>query len=245
MNLWGDVMRFAICDDEKIMQENLLYYVEKYSKQKNFDVIIDCFLTGTELLKSTKKYDIIFMDYQLEDANGIEISKKIRETNNDSVIIFVSSYPEIALDSFKVKTFRFLKKPLDEEILFDALDDYFREIDNDNYIFIKTREENLMIKMSEIIYAEGKKNDTIIRTIHEEIVVHMSIKTIEKMLDPLKFIRCQKAYITGFRYIKKHTKDEIIFDNGEKAAIGNSYRKKFVDALSEYIIRYNSRGVSL
>ncbi|MDE5576237.1 MAG: response regulator, partial [Oscillospiraceae bacterium] len=122
----------AICDDEKNMQNCLVQLLQEYGAKKGIDILVDKFENGYDLLRSSRKYEIIFMDYQMNGIDGIETAKRIRESNYDSVIIFISAYPEAALDSFEVGTFRCLKKPVDKIKFFCAMDDYLKSIDHDN-----------------------------------------------------------------------------------------------------------------
>ena len=64
----------------------------------------------------------------MENLNGIETARKIRNLNNNCAIIFVSSYPDIAIDTFEVEAFRFLIKPIDKVKLFKSIDDYRKKL---------------------------------------------------------------------------------------------------------------------
>ncbi|MCM1524694.1 MAG: LytTR family DNA-binding domain-containing protein [Ruminococcus sp.] len=234
-------MRIAICDDEKTIHGQLISLLHEYSIKRHIDIFTDRFRNGADLLNASKDYEVIFMDYQMNGLNGIETSRIIRQENKECIIIFVSAYPEAAVDSYEVGTFRFLVKPIDKLKLFKALDDYVRSIDYDNLLILKTHECTWKIKMSDIIYAEANGKKTNIRTITKSFEVHMHLKKIEEKLPPEKFIRCQRAYVVGFKHIKNHTNTEIIFNNGEKAMIGKSYFSAFKNGFQHYIMRYNER----
>lgn len=232
-------MRAAVCDDEKIFHKEVSALLHKYMLSRNIEVYVDFYENGKELLTSNKKYDIIFLDYQMDGLNGIETAEKLRESNSDSVIIFISAYPAVALDAYEVKTFRFLVKPVDELKLFKALDDYLKSIDYDNILLLNTHNGNYKLKMSEIIYLEGDGKYTTVRTENQAFRIHINLKQLELRLPPSKFIRCSKSFVVGFYHINNHDSSEIIFDNGEKAKIGAHYAAKFKTELQNYIMRYN------
>ena len=236
-------MRVAICDDEKPMQTILENLLDEFGRLRNIDISIDKFDNGHDLLRvlNEKEYEIVFMDHQMQDIDGMETSRLIRSRNNDCVIIFVSAFPEVAVDSYEVNAFRFIVKPINKEKLFKAIDDHLRSIDYDNLLILNTNDGKWKIKMSDIIYAEAKGKHTIVRTAQKSFEINIHMKKIEDKLPSEKFCRCQRAYIAGFAHINNHTNTEIIFDNGERAQIGKAYYSKFKNAFQEYIMRFNSR----
>lgn len=237
-------MRVAICDDEKPMQTILENLLDEFGRLRNIDISIDKFDNGHDLLRvlNEKEYEIVFMDYQMQDIDGMETSRLIRSRNTDCVIIFVSAFPEVAVDSYEVNAFRFIVKPINKEKLFKAIDDHLRSIDYDNLLILNTNDGKWKIKMSDIIYAEAKGKHTIVRTAQKSFEINIHMKKIEDKLPSEKFCRCQRAYIAGFAHINNHTNAEIIFDNGERAQIGKAYYAKFKNAFQEYIMRFNSRA---
>lgn len=118
-------MRVAICDDEKSMQIVLEKMLDEYSRIKKIDISVDKFDNGHDLIRALneKEYEIVFMDYQMDNIDGMATSRLIRDKNKECVIIFVSAYPEVAVDSYEVNTFRFIVKPINKEKLFKAIDD--------------------------------------------------------------------------------------------------------------------------
>lgn len=238
-------MRVAICDDEKPMQIALEKLLDEYSKLRKIDISVDKFENGHDLIKTLneREYEIVFMDYQMDDIDGMETSRVIRSKNNENIIIFVSAYSEIAVDSYEVNTFRFIVKPINKEKLFKAIDDYLKSIDYDNLLILKTHDGTWKIKMSDIIYAEASGKHTIIRTTQKILEIHIHLKKIEDQLPEEKFCRCQRAYIAGFSHIENHTNTEILFDNGERARIGKVYTAKFKKSFRDYIMKYNNRTI--
>lgn len=71
-------MKIAVCDDEIILYEELYTLLNEYSTLKKEPILTTYFKTGYDLLSSTEKFDIIFMDYQMDDIDGLETSKRLR-----------------------------------------------------------------------------------------------------------------------------------------------------------------------
>ncbi|MBD5129382.1 MAG: response regulator transcription factor [Ruminococcaceae bacterium] len=233
------MLKVAICDDEKVFHKEIISLLHRFQKERKIEIIMDHYEDGNTLLQSEQEYDVIFMDYQMEEMDGIETARKLRETNSDSIIIFISAYPSAALDAFEVRTFRFIQKPVDDTKLFKALDDYMKSADYDNLLFVNTHDGNYKIKMSEIIYLEGDGKYTTIRTKNKSLRVHLNLKQLEIRLPDSKFTRSSKSFVVGYEHISNHDNSEIVFDNGEKANIGAHYATKFKTGFQDYIIRYN------
>lgn len=232
-------LKVAVCDDEKIFHREISGLVRRYMRARNIEIYTDFYENGEELLCSQKKYDIIFLDYQMEGINGIETAEKLRKTNLDSIIIFISAYPAVALDAYEVKTFRFLVKPIDESKFFKALDDYIKSIDYDDLLLLHTHDGDYKIKLSEIIYLEADGKYTTVRTKDKTLRIHINLKQLEIKLPTSNFIRCSKSYVVVFSHISNHNSTEIFFDNGERACIGAHYAARFKTEFQNYIIRYN------
>ena len=232
-------MKAVVCDDEKTFHKEISSLVRRYMRARNVEIYTDFYENGEVLLSSQKQYDIIFLDYQMDGINGIETAEKLRKTNSDSVIIFISAYPAAALDAYEVKTFRFLVKPIEESKFFKALDDYIKSIDYDNLLLLHTHEGDYKIRLSEIIYLEADGKYTTVRTKDRVLRIHINLKQLEIKLPSSKFIRCSKSYVVGFSHISNHNSTEIFFDNGERACIGAHYAACFKTEFQNYIMRYN------
>lgn len=236
-------MQVAVCDDEKILYEELCLYLNEYSRIKGEPILTYYFSNGHELLASDLNFDLIFMDYQMDDINGLETSQRIRAKDKNITIIFLTSYPQIVFKSFEVDTFRFLVKPIKKLKLFKALDDFLESMDSDEYLLINIKENTYKIRISQIIYVEAKGKHCVIRTEDDFYEINKYLKEIEKMLPHNLFIRTHRTHIVGFLHIDNYDNKTIYFDNGERGSIGQTYLIKFKEAFNKYIIRYNTGKV--
>lgn len=232
-------MKIALCDDERFWADKLHKLISEYNDARHTDCYITVFSSGSELLKRGEKYDVIFMDYQMKGLDGIETARKIREQNNECVIIFVSSYPDIAIDTFEVNAYRFLVKPIDKDKLFKSLDDFKKQTEADDFIVLKSRDEERIIRASEIIFCEAANKHSLLHTPNGIIESSKNIKEIGKQLKKEIFFRCHKAYIVSFPHIKSFDNKHITMDNGEQASISRNYLAAFKTAFQEYVLKYN------
>lgn len=236
-------MKIALCDDEKFWIDELCSLLREYHIARHIDYHVKLFSCGTEILQSPDKFDVIFIDYQMEELNGIETSRKIRMKNDGCAIIFVSSYPDVAIDTFEVNAYRFLIKPIDKDKLFKALDDYRKHMENDDFIVVKSREGEKIIRASEVIFCEADNKHTLLHTINGTILILKNIKEVEKLMTKDYFFRCHKAYIVSFPHIRTFDNSCIIMDNGEKVYISRRNLTGFKIAFQEYVLRYNMRRI--
>lgn len=235
-------MKIAVCDDEKIFFNELNELFTQYSKEMQEQIYALYFSTGRDLLSSQLKFDIIFMDYQMNDLDGMETCRILRTRKNDTTIIFLTSFPQVVFQSFEVNTFRFLVKPIKKQDVFDAINAYIKSVNNDDFLLINTNDGSFRLKLSEIIYIEAQGKSCIIRTVDNSFQSCKYLKEFEKLLPTDSFMRTHKSCIVHFLHINNHDNTTIYFDNGERGTIGKRYLSTFKKSFQIYIMKYNSRS---
>jgi len=100
-------VRVAVCDDEDCSRCVTKEAIDSYSNLHRLEIAVCEFASGEDLLQSSLKYNVIFLDYKMGGINGLETAKFMRQNNVDSTIIFLTSYPDFVYESFDVSTFRF------------------------------------------------------------------------------------------------------------------------------------------
>ena len=232
-------MKIAICDDKMILHDDLKHHLEEYALTRNLVLVYDDYTNGYDLIASNIEYDLIFMDYQMDELDGLETARRLRKNNIQTPIILLTSFPNIVFDTFEVNAYRFLVKPIDDEKLRSAMNDFLKSTSSENFILIKTDEDNKKINIDDIIYIEASDKYCYIRTVTDNILYKKNLSVIENQLPQDRFFRTHRTYLVGFRHIVSHTSTDIIFDNKEKALISKLKNTAFKKAFTDYIRRYN------
>lgn len=232
-------MKIAICDDKMILHDDLKKHLEEYALTRNLILVYDDYTNGYDLIASNIEYDLIFMDYQMDELDGLETARRLRKNNIQTPIIFLTCFPNIVFDTFEVNAYRFLVKPIDDEKLRSAMNDFLKSTSSENFILIKTDEDNKKINIDDIIYIEASDKYCYIRTVTDNILYKKNLSVIENQLPQDRFFRTHRTYLVGFRHIVSHTSTDIIFDNKEKALISKLKNTAFKKAFTDYIRRYN------
>ena len=234
-------MRIAICDDEKFFRDSLKKNLENYAKEYSLNFVYSEFSTGEMLLSSNTEFDLIFMDYQMEKANGIDTVDRLRNKENETTVIFISNYYDVVLDTFKVQTHRFLTKPVNIEKLHEALDSFIKKYNSEKYVLLYDEEKDKICRIDEstIIYAEADNIYCRIRTEKYFYKFKGTLSKFERILKSDFFYRSHRSFLVNFNYILKYSNSEIFFENGEKACLTKTKFKKFQKKYVDFLKRKN------
>ena len=223
----------AICEDERYILEELRRKVEKYINRKSLDASIKTFMSGEELLKAKKKFDIILLDLMLPGIDGLEVARQI---SCRSRIIFVTSYREYAVEAFDANAVHYLVKPVTEERLFLALDravNQTEQMDNQALTLIKSGKTQVIL-IRDILYCEVFNHQVRIHTVHGTYDYFGTLDMLETKLDE-RFFRCHRSFVVNMSCVAGQEKGVAILTNGEKIFISRRKQTDFIQRLLNFL----------
>ena len=235
----GIEYKFAICDDDPILCEDLRRQITKYSIQKNLDITIDCFPDGEALchrMLDEPCYDLIFLDIELGTSNGIEIGKMLRSDlwQSQTDLVYISGKDNYAMQLFENQPFDFLIKPLYYNNVHDCLSRYFLYRNREKRFFQYTSERlKKIVRLQDVLYFECKRNKILIQTTSGATLFHDKFETLSKEFSSTEFRRIHKSYLVNTRYIKSIHHDMVELTDGKQLSISRSYRNTVQDQLME------------
>ena len=203
-------MRLAICDDDPVELQRIKNTVAQFIKSKlhEYAISMDVFAKGDDLLRSIQKqggYDLIILDILMPGMNGIELAQKIREDGDGCRIIFLTSSPEYAVDSYKVNAFYYLLKPFSEGELASLIGRVLQtmEDEHDSSIVIKAQGKIIRLRLSALRYVESANHNVNFYLRDESsISCFGSLNEFhDVLLTDKRFVKCHKSFIVNMDHV--------------------------------------------
>lgn len=212
------MIRIAVVDDEEMFILSFQKDLKRLFKQNNVDFLISSFTSGSEFLESYEeaKYDLIFLDIDIPDVNGIEIASDIRSKKINTELIFVSGHDNFVFESIHYAPFRFIRKA---ELLLDTEEAVFsfckKTKNNERYISLELEENNIFFDdISKIIYIFSQRHDIFILNDKKETFRLSSrlytMDSLEELISSRGFIRIHKSYLVNYLCIYKIQCEKIL-----------------------------------
>lgn len=220
-----------LVDDDEIDRLTALSFIKKHS----FLTVSGVFSTVKEALSflETNEIDILFLDIDMPEENGLELRKKALHI---PICVFITSHPEHAVESFELETLDFIIKPIKSdrfEQTIRRINDFmeikqkatlFESSIGGGSIYIKEGHEHTKIKLHDILYLEALKDYTLIHTKNKRHCVLTNLGTLIKETNFHSFIRIHRSFAVQKQYISKINTQEILLNNEIKLPIGRAYR---------------------
>ncbi len=228
-------MRIAICDDEKLIRDQLHNRVAQYFIKKNVICEISDFATGSSFVAVNEKFDLVFMDCRLEDGNGIDFIKQIRQMNTNLIVIFLTVYSEYAIESIRLDTFRYLVKPVPDELFAEALDSFMKLYQSTRKIIVPTSGKTCYLNADDVMYIESDKKYTLVRTVSGQYRSSKGISDFYAEINNPHFFRTHRSYILNMKYVSSIEKKTIVLTNGEKVICSAQNYDEFLKNYMSYL----------
>ena len=235
------MFRIAICDDNSNfisqVKEMLMHW-----EQTTDEFHLSTFDNGDSLINAHLEapFDIILLDVLMPFTSGIHVAKELRNNDKSVKIVFLTSSPEYAIDSYSVKASNYLLKPLDEGKLYRCLEELFEEIAKDTQsIYIKTLHAIHKTPLKTIEYLETQNKHVLFRLTNQQTIESMEpLYEYETKLSMEEgFFKCHRSYMVNMEHIVTYTAKEIKMHSGYRIPIARNRHNEFKEAYFSYIFR--------
>lgn len=214
-------MRIAICDDERYIINSLKELILSYFAAHKLDEPdIACFPDGVTLLADSYTADIILLDIDMPGMNGISVAEQLKQRNPDIIIMIITSHMQYLDNAMKINVFRYISKPIDINRLYDNLGEAYKTFNTcHNSIKIKSNEQYVVIRKTDIIFVETDNRGTLVHTLHGNYNTNMSFNQWLSELTNICFFQTHQSYIVNLGYVHHYDGSTIHFLGTDDAAM--------------------------
>ncbi len=235
-------------DDEPLALEQ----VSKFIEQTPFLNLAGKYANALHALDAVRrqKIDLIFLDIQMPDLNGIELARVLGRGSDKPRIIFTTAYHQFALEGYRVDALDYLLKPFNYEEFLRASQkalDYAELLNkpvtqhlvvnesegaDEQYLFLKVEYQLIRITHDDILYFEGLKDyvKVQLKSTDKAILSLTSLKALEEKLPPKRFLRIHRSFIVSLEKISSMTKSTVHIGK-TMIPVGDQYR----DAVAQFV----------
>lgn len=222
--------------------------LQKYTEQLQG---IECIATCTRAVEALAlielhKPDVVFLDIQMPDLTGIQLSAIIKDKVK---IVFTTAYPQFAVEGFEMNAVDYLLKPIPFNRFIAAVEKLRKQnaepaavklpadSTTDEYFFVKTDGKNRYqrIEVKDIYYIESIRNYIVLHTGTGQVVTYNTLKYFEENLPGNQFIKTHKSFIVAIGKIEKTDNNEV-WVSGKCLPLGDTYRADFFERIEQFKI---------
>lgn len=237
------ILRIAIIDDDPTFANYLNNHLETLCKNKQIAYNINIVepQDALEFHDSLVNYDLIFLDIEMPNISGIELSAKINKlkgSNETPFIIFVSGKDNLVFDALSTFPYSFVRKShMDdaERCLYSV----YNKLTESHPYRIKVGREIKTLEVRDIIYLEKQNNYTAFFTAHEVYYERCSISNKYQDLKPLGFLRPSIGHLVNAAHITKITGSFVSLSCDKELPIGRKYKTEFKSEFNNWLIENN------
>ena len=231
-------MRILICDDEVKYVNELKIHVQEYMKNHFIQCSIETSSYPNELLRNNKAYDLVFLDIQMPEINGLEIAHKLKERNSKVVIFFITAFNKYQDDAMDLQVFRFFEKPFDVERLYSSLDKAMEYIDGSYVdVFVQNNTEHTRILVDDIIYIKRDNRKNYLFTKDNIYIVRESTVEWSNKLPTTFFYLVHKSFLVNLHYVTKYNYTELFLNETIRVPIASRKQAEFHKFWFNYLLR--------
>lgn len=234
-------MKIAICENEpeeqKWLQQQLIQ-TNLINEKSTFYFFKD----GAEIVLEYEKgnrYDIVFMDIDMPKIDGLKAGRYIRDLDEKAIIIFVTSYPQYALDAFDCNAFHYLIKNVDREKFYNVVQkalNHFKGVHHE--IVIKVKGKLINLNVADIYYIECCRKHIIYHLKELQYETKDTLTVVLRKLEKYGFYQVHQGYIINFDKVSSYQKDCFVLTNGEKVMVSLRKRTEAIGAYTNFMERY-------
>jgi DNA-binding LytR/AlgR family response regulator len=229
--------RIAIVEDDREYVKELRTYLNQYAAEEGQGFEISVFYDGAEILENyVPKYDLILLDIEMQKINGMDAAEKIRETDENVVLMFITNMAQYAIRGYSVGALDFVMKPITYYTFSMKIKRALKRVQKREIasILLTLPDGVKKLEARQIYYLEVQNRQLHYHTDEGEIVVRGSLQSAENLLPSDTFAKCNHWYLVNLMHVTEVRKNTAVVGPFE-LEISRRNRSGFLEALTKYM----------
>lgn len=227
----------AIVEDEAEFSAQLQEYIKQYQKENDVPVKVSVFSDGAEILENYEPlYDIILLDIEMPKVNGMDAAAQIRQMDAGVVLMFITNMAAYAIHGYEVGALDFVMKPINYYTFSMKFTRAIKRVrqKEERQILLSLPDGVKKIGIQQIHYVEVQNRMLHYYTTEGEFVMRGTMASVEEMLSPYPFVKCNHWYMVNLMHVSEVRKNTAVVA-GHELEISRRNRTAFLKALTEYV----------
>ncbi len=231
------MIRVAIVEDEAEIREQLMGYVQRYTRQYGTAFEVKTFADGLEILEDYRPaYDLILLDIEMKHLDGMETARRIRELDPEVMLVFITNMAQYAIKGYAVGALDYVLKP----VPYFAFSQQLQKVEAQlrrrtrHYLAVPVEGGLRRLDTSRIYYIESEGHRVHFYTEEGDFTAPGALKALEEKLADRPFARCNSGYLVNLAQVQAVQQNTVEVGPYE-LQVSRPKRKSFLAALTDYI----------
>lgn len=234
----------AVIDDEAEAVKTLENFIDRYCGRRGLEYTVGRFNDPIKFLASFKPvYDIIFLDIDMPDMNGMDVARNLRKMDGEVALVFVTNMAQYAIRGYEVDADDFVVKPVKYGNLEIKLDRIIKKHDKKEEPHVTVYDDGVVkyVPVGDVRYVEVIKHSIIYHMTDGDYEKRGALKNEERLFAENGFAQCNKSCLVNLRYVlgingySLHVAKHKSSSEYEELTISHPRKKEFVHVLNKYL----------
>ena len=231
------MLHIAVVEDDEVYRSQIAGFIGRFGAEQGLELKVAQFRDGGEILADYRPgYDIILLDIEMPQVDGMYTAEEIRRQDEDVVLVFVTNMAKYAVQGYSVGALDFILKPVEYDTFALKLSRAVSRVKSreDAQILLTTVEGAVRLNTRQIYYVEVQNRILYYHTDQGVYKVRGTMQGAQKELELRHFVRCNYWYLVNLRHVSE-VKDNIAVVAGSELEISRRNRTAFLHALTNYV----------
>ena len=235
------MLKICIVEDDGASRDKLTEYIGRFCAEYSIEYNIDWYGDGLQFLEEYKPvYNLIFMDIQLPNIDGMTTARRLREIDGQVGIIFVTNLLKYAIHGYEVQAFDYVVKPLMYDSFSARMKRFLAHVrakQQQEEVVLSSGSTIKRVSVNDIYYVEVDGHYLCWHLTSGELSIYGSLVQAERQLAQAPFVKCNSGILVNLNYVQTIEKDSVQVA-GQWLPVSRAKKKEFVTAVTKFLAQH-------